>query len=102
MWLGSPSGPMKSRMKSPSRRGHLDGGLADGLDDHGDRALAGIEVGHGERNALAMLVEASHDEMSGTDGARDIRRLDVPEKGSRAELFPPSDEKHYTPLMAIL
>jgi hypothetical protein len=49
-----------------------------------------------------MLVEASHDEMSGTDCARDIRGLDVPEKGSRAELFPPSDEKHYTPLMAIV
>ena len=78
--------------------GHLDGGFADGLDHHRDGTLAGIEIGHGERDAFTVLVEASHDEMSGTDGARDIGREYVPEKGRRTELFPPSGEKHEPPL----
>ena len=44
-----------------------------------------------------MLVDASHDEVPGTRRPRHIRRIHVPEEGCRTELFPTSDEKHYTP-----
>ena len=76
---------------------HFKGGLADRLDHHGDGAAVHIEIGHGERNAFAMLVDASHDKMSGTRRSRHIGRFHVPKEGRWTELFPTSDEKHYTP-----
>ena len=42
---------------------HLPGRLADRLDHQGDGALVAIEVGDGERNALAVLVEHDDDEL---------------------------------------
>ena len=76
---------------------HLIGGFSNGLDDDGDGAGVDVEIGDGERNAFAMLVDTSHDEVTGTSGTRHVGRLDVPKKGRRTELFPTSDEKHNTP-----
>ena len=76
---------------------HFKGGLAHRLDHHGDRAAFRVEICHGQRDALPMLVDASHDEVSGTCRPRHIRRFHVPEEGRRTKLFPTSDEKHHTP-----
>ena len=81
-----------------AQRHHLEGGFAHRLDHDGDGAARRVEIRHGQRDALAMLVDASHDEVSGTRGSRHIRRFHVPEEGRWTELFPTSDEKHHTPL----
>src|ERR1035441_130372 len=44
-----------------------------------------------------MLVDASHDKVSGTRRPRHIRRFHVPEEGCRTKLYPTTDEKHHTP-----
>ena len=76
---------------------HLEGRLAHRLDHHGHGALLRVEIRHGQRNSLATLIDASHDEMPGTCRPRHIRRFHVPKKGRGTKLFPASDEKHYTP-----
>ena len=81
-----------------AERHHFGGGFADRLDDDGDGAASRVEIGYGERNALAVLVDAGHDEVPGPRRARHIRRVHVPEEGRWTELFPTSDEKHHTPL----
>src|ERR1017187_3964961 len=149
MWLGKPSGPMKSRMVSPSRKAnisnvvlptawmttvtvplatlksatvsgmrspcssmqiedgiplaqgqHFERGFPHRLDDYGDRAVGHIEIGHGQRDAFPMLVDASHHKVSGTCCSRHIRRFHVPEEGRRTELYSTADEKHHTPWKA--
>jgi hypothetical protein len=54
------------------------GRLANRLDDHRDGAAVHIEIGHSQRNALAMLIDASHDEVPGTRRSRHIRRFHIP------------------------
>ena len=99
MWLGSPSGPMKSRMASPSRSAIISKVVfPTAWITTVTVPRSGVEIGYGQRNALAVLVDASHDEVPGTRRARHIRRFHVPEEGRRTELFPTSDEKHHTPL----
>ena len=98
MWLGRPSGPMKSRMAVAFAQGHhFQGGFAHRLDDDGDGAALHVEIGDGQRDSFAMLVDASHDEVSGACRARHVGRLHVPEEGCRTKLFSTSDEKHHTP-----
>src|ERR1017187_7381311 len=101
MWLGRPRGAMKSRMGLPSRKGHIfNRGFAHSLDDYGDRAVGPIEIGHGQRDAFPMLVDASHHKVSGTCCSRHIRRFHVPEEGRRTKLYSTADEKHHTPWKA--
>src|ERR1035441_5041985 len=45
---------------------HFERGFAHRLDDYGDRAVGHIEIGHGQRDAFPMLVDASHHKVSGT------------------------------------
>ena len=73
---------------------HLVGGLADRLDYHRDRAARGIEIGDGEGDALAVLVDAGHDEMAGTRGASHIGRAYFPKKRRGAELLSADDRVH--------
>ena len=80
-----------------AQRQHFKRGFAHGLDHDGDRAVRHVEIRHGQRDALPMLVDASHDKVSGTCRPRHIRRFHVPEEGCRTELFPTTDEKHHTP-----
>src|ERR1017187_8173915 len=98
IWLRRPSGPPKTRVGFPSgRANNFQGGFAHRLDDHGDRAVLRVEIGHGERDPFAMLVDASHHKVSGTCCARHIRRFHVPKEGRRTELYSTADEKHHTP-----
>ena len=76
---------------------HLPRRLAERLDDHGDRALVAIEVGDGERDALAALVQAQHDEVPGLGGARDVGRAHLPEEGGLGECFAADDLVHVAP-----
>jgi hypothetical protein len=80
-----------------AQRQHFKGGFAHRLDDYRDRAVGHVEIGHGQRDAFPMLVDASHDKVSGTRRPRHIRRFHVPEEGSWTELYPTTDEKHHTP-----
>jgi hypothetical protein len=66
---------------------HLEGGLAHRLNDHRDRAARGIEIGDREGNALAVLVDARHDEMSWAGGASHVRRAYFPKKRGGAKLL---------------
>ena len=50
-----------------------------------------VEICNGQRDAFAMLVDASHDEVSGPRRPRHIRRVHVPEEGAGAELLPAKD-----------
>ena len=80
---------------------HLEGSLADGLNDDGDRARIVVEIGDGERDAFAAFVDAGHHEVAGTRGVRHVGREDVPKEGDRTELLPMLDEKHNTPYKAL-
>ena len=80
-----------------AQRQHFKGSLTHRLNDHGNRAVGHVEIRHGQRYAFPMLVNASHDKVSGTCRPRHIRRFHVPEEGCRTELFPATDEKHHTP-----
>ena len=73
---------------------HLEGGLAHRLDHHRNRAPAGIEIGHGERNPFAILVHASHDEVSRTRRSRQIRGAHFPQESRRSKLLPSCDAIH--------
>ena len=73
------------------------GGFAHRLNDNRDGAHPYVEVCNSKRNSFSMLVDTSHDEMSGPCRPRHVRRVHVPEKGSGAELLSMSDEKHNTP-----
>ena len=87
--LGRPSGPMKSRMVvALAETEHLPSGFAYCLDDHGDGAALDVEIRNGERDALAPLIDAGHDEVPGLGGARHIRRLNLPQECTGAELLP--------------
>ena len=76
---------------------HLIRGFADGLYHDGDCSVRHIEIRDGQRDPFPMLVNASHDKVSGACRSRHIRRFHVPEEGCRTELFPTTDEKHHTP-----
>ena len=52
---------------------HFPGRLADGLNDQRDRAGVGIEVGDGERDALAVLVRHDHHELARPGRPREQR-----------------------------
>jgi hypothetical protein len=72
-------------------------GLADRLDHDGDGARLAIEIGNGERNAFAVLVDAGHDEVAGPGSACHVGCENVPKEGGWSELLPALDEKHNTP-----
>ena len=76
---------------------HFKRSFAYGLHHYRDRAAFRVEIRHGQRDALAMLVDPSHYKVSGACRSRHIRRLHVPEEGCRTKLFPTIDEKHHTP-----
>jgi hypothetical protein len=96
--LGNPKRPDEIEERVALAQGHhFKGGFAHGLDHHGDRAAIHVEIRDGERDAFAMLIDAGHDEVSGTCRARHIGRFHVPEEGRRTELLSTSDEKHHTP-----
>src|ERR1035438_371806 len=109
MWLGKPSGPMKSRIVSPSRSANISKvvlptawtptltGPAPPLDHHRDRPGPRVEICNGQRDPFPMLVNASHDKVSGTRRSRHIGRFHVPEEGCWTKLYPTTDEKHHTP-----
>ena len=59
--------------------------------------LVRVEIGDGQRDSFATLVDASHDEVSGTRRTRHVGRFNVPEEGRRTKLLSTSDEKHHTP-----
>ncbi len=73
---------------------HLVGGFADRLDDDRDRAAGGIEIGDREGDALAVLVDAGHDEMAGARGACYIGRTYFPQKCCGAELLSADNRIH--------
>ena len=79
---------------------HLAGGLAQRLHHDRDGAALAVEVGDGERNALAGLVQPQHDEMAGLRGLRDVRRIDFPQEGLLGELFASNDADHRALLRA--
>ena len=70
---------------------HLAGRLPERLDDHRDGALLAVEVGDGERDALAALVEAEHHEVAGLGRGGDVGGLDLPEEGRVGEGFAADD-----------
>jgi hypothetical protein len=91
---------MKSRSIALTQRHHFKGGFAHGLDHDGDRAAIRVKVRDGERDAFAVLIDAGHDEVTGTRRSRHVGRLYVPEEGCRTKLLSTSDEKHHTPWKA--
>jgi hypothetical protein len=80
-----------------AQRQHFKRSFAHRLDHHGDRSVRHVEIRDGQRDPFPMLVNASHDKVSGACRSRHIRRFHVPEEGCRTELFPTTDEKHHTP-----
>ena len=73
---------------------HFPGRLAQRLDHHGDRALVAIEIGDRERNALAALVEADHDEMTGLSRPGDVGAFHFPEEGGVGKLLAAENRVH--------
>ncbi len=73
---------------------HLERRLAERLHDEGDRSALAIEVGDGERYALAALAQPKHDEMARLGRLRDVRRVDLPEKRVLRELLAAGDPIH--------
>ncbi len=73
--VGLPSGPTKSRAgpRPPSCARKAHGGGPDRLEHDGDGARLRVRLVHGERDALARLVDAQHDELPGRYLARDLR-----------------------------
>ena len=49
---------------------HLPRALSQRLDHHGDGAALRVHVGHGERDALGVLMQPKHHEVAGPGGAR--------------------------------
>ena len=73
---------------------HLERGLAERLDHHGDGALVAVEIGHRQRNALAAFVQAQHDEMAGLRRVRHVGGLHLPQEGRVGERFAADDFVH--------
>ena len=70
---------------------HLARGLADRLDDQRDRAALAVEVGDGQRDALAVLVEHDDDELPGPGGARHHRMAHLEQVCDVGEVLPAHD-----------
>jgi hypothetical protein len=80
----------------------LDGGLADALDDDGDRPLSDVGGLDGERDALAMFVKPQDDELAGPLRACDARCLDLELLHVRPEEFRFDDREHEHRLVVIV
>ena len=72
---------------------HLPRGLADRLDDQRDRALGAVEIGDGERNALAVLVRHDDDELSGLRRFRHQRMAEFQQIGDVGKVLTRDDFK---------
>jgi hypothetical protein len=92
-WLGIPIGPTSANRLRADAAGllHFPRGLADGLDDQGDGALAGIVVGDGERDPLAFGVGHDDDELPGPRRAGHPRVTDLEQVGHVGEIFASDD-----------
>jgi hypothetical protein len=53
-----------------------------------------IEIGDGEGDALAVFIDAGHDEMAGARGASHVRRAYFPKKCCGAELLSADNRVH--------
>jgi len=73
---------------------HGAGGLAQGLHHHRDGAAPAVEVGHRQRDAFALLVQAQHDEMPGLGGRRHVGRMQLPQEGLVVERLAADDGGH--------
>ena len=73
---------------------HLERGLAERLDHHGDGAFVAIEIGHRQRDAFAALVHAHHDEMAGLGRSGYVRSHHFPEKSRIGKNFAADDRVH--------
>ena len=69
-------------------------GLADAHEDEADPALLGGPVAEGERDALAALVDAHHEELAGARLGGDPRSLDAHLEDGVGELPLVNDAKH--------
>jgi hypothetical protein len=100
---GQPQGPdeIEEEIALPQAH-HLKRGLPHGLDDHCDSTPACVEIRHSEWDALAVLVNPSHHEVSGPRRPRHIRSIHVPKKCRWTKLTSRSDEKHYTPKKVLM
>ena len=93
---------MKSRMASPSRSAIISKVvLPTAWMTTVTVPRVAVEIGDGERDAFAVLIDAGHDEVAGAGGARHVRRMHLPEEGCRTELFSVFDEKHNTSWKSI-
>ncbi len=73
---------------------HLPCGLAQRLDDEGDGSLVAVEVGDGERDPLASLVQADHHEVSRLGRLRHVRREHLPQEGGVGKRVAADDRVH--------
>ena len=73
---------------------HLPRRLAERLDDNGDCALVAVVVGDRQRNPLAALVQADHDEVTGLRRLSDIGGRDLPQERGFGEYFVTDDGIH--------
>ena len=82
MCVGLPSGPATLENASPSSKllGHLDRGLADGLNDQRDRSPFAIRRRRWSAGCARSGGRPHHDELAGPVAPGDPRRLDL-EKG---------------------
>ncbi len=72
---------------------HFARGLADRLDDQGDRALVAVKVRDGERDALAFGVGHHDDELAGPCGPGHERVMDLEQERDGGKILPRHDRE---------
>ena len=91
------AGEIRKHVASAVFVAHLARRLAERLHDNRDRAALAVVVGDRQRNALAPLVKAQHDEVTGLRRLGHVWGVDLPQKGHIRKSFASHNRIHTSP-----
>ena len=92
------AGDVREASPSVEGLGHLDRGLADRLDDEGDRSRLPVHVGDRQRDPLGARVGPHHDELARAVAPGHARRLDLEEADVFSQGLLDQDPEHVSHL----